>query len=198
MSDLGFGGGVDSGSGFIDGSGFGNGYCWCDESGVGYGYGTGHASGMCDGAGYGWGASAGAGEFGNTLGDGTGHGDGTSETITADRAGQSGSLDGALGHEMSELIGKMVLARDNRAGVHVGTLVSLDLAAKTCELSNARKVWYWVGAASCHGIAAKGLNHDGSKVCPVVGTVLSCDVVEIVECSSEGSKSVMEAPEWTP
>lgn len=95
-------------------------------------------------------------------------------------------------------IGKVVLVRDNRAGIHVGTLVSFDAAIKTAVLKNARKVWYWYGAASCHGIAARGLNHEKSKVCPVVGRVTSCDVVEIIPCSKEGATSVMGAPEWKP
>ena len=99
---------------------------------------------------------------------------------------------------MSDMIGKMVLVRDNMAGVHMGELVSFDPATKTCELKQARKVWYWYGAASVHGIAARGLDRDRSKVCPVVETVVSCDVVEVVLCSEEGAASVMGAPEWRP
>jgi hypothetical protein len=96
------------------------------------------------------------------------------------------------------MINQVVLVRDNRAGVHVGTLVSLDLSAKTCTLTNARKVWYWEGAASCHGIAAKGLSHAGSKVAPPVPMVASTDVVEVVLCTPEGAESVMTCPEWGP
>lgn len=95
-------------------------------------------------------------------------------------------------------IGKVVLVRDNMAGVHVGTCVDFDAAAKTCTLKNARKVWRWEGAASCHGVAKRGLRPDGSKVCPVVALVTSCAVVEVVLCSEDGARSVMEAPEWKP
>ena len=96
------------------------------------------------------------------------------------------------------MINQVVLVRDNRAGVHVGTLVSLDLPSKTCTLTNARKVWYWEGAASCHGIAAKGLCHTGSRVAPMVPMVASTDVVEVVLCTPEGASSVMNCPEWGP
>lgn len=99
---------------------------------------------------------------------------------------------------MDEFIGKMVVVRDNRAGVHVGVLRSCDLAAKVAVLADARKVWYWEGAASCHGIAAKGLCHKGSKVAPPVSLVASTDVVEIVLCSTQGALSVMTCPEWGP
>ena len=96
------------------------------------------------------------------------------------------------------MIGKRVIVRDNRAGVHFGTLVSFDGPSKCARLTDARKVWYWQGAASCHGLAARGLRHDGSKVCPVVATVDLLDVVEVVECSEEGAASRWGAPEWRP
>ena len=99
---------------------------------------------------------------------------------------------------VENFIGKVVLVRDNRAGVHVGTLTALDLASKSCVLTGARKVWYWTGAGSVHGIAARGLNRAGSKVCAPVEIVASCDVVEVVLCSDEGAESVMGAPVWTP
>lgn len=98
----------------------------------------------------------------------------------------------------NELVGCVVLVRDNRAGVHVGILRELDLANKVAILAEARKVWYWEGAASCHGIAAKGLCHKGSKVAPTVPLVASTDVVEVVLCTSDGAVSVMTCPEWGP
>lgn len=98
----------------------------------------------------------------------------------------------------NELVGCVVLVRDNRAGIHVGILRELDLANKVAILAEARKVWYWEGAASCHGIAAKGLCHKGSKVAPTVPMVASTDVVEVVLCTSEGAVSVMTCPEWGP
>lgn len=94
--------------------------------------------------------------------------------------------------------GTKVLVRDHRAGVHVGTFHEFDAAAKTCVLKDARKVWYWSGAASVHGIAANGLDHEESKIAPKVATVISTDVVEIVECSDKGYDSVLNAPVWEP
>ncbi len=97
-----------------------------------------------------------------------------------------------------EMLGKVVLVRDQRAGVHVGTLESLDVGAKTAVLKDARKVWYWDGAASVHGIAVRGLKHKTSKVCPRVSMVVSTDVIEVVLCTADGATSVLEAPEWKP
>jgi hypothetical protein len=94
--------------------------------------------------------------------------------------------------------GDVVIVRDHMAGVHVGTLVERDLAAKRCVLANARKIWAWAGAGSCHGLAAHGPLHDGSRVAPIVRRVEMCAVVEIVWCSPEGARQCMSAPEWRP
>ena len=93
------------------------------------------------------------------------------------------------------LAGNIVLVRDNRAGIHVGTLESASGTA--CVLTDARKVWYWVGAASCHGIAAHGVK-SGSKVCPTVARVESFDAVEIVAMTDKAAKCVLGFTEWTP
>lgn len=97
----------------------------------------------------------------------------------------------------SHWIGKKVLVRDNRAGIHVGTLTSLDVGARSCELRDARKIWYWSGAGSCHGIAANGLDTARSKVAAPVSCVLSTDVIEIVEMSETGAACIAGAPVWT-
>ena len=96
------------------------------------------------------------------------------------------------------MLGQKVLIRDHRAGVHVGVLHSFDAATKTAELRSARKIWYWVGAASCHGIAARGLDAAQSKIAPMVAAVISCDVVEIVTMTAQAWDCVILAPEWTP
>ena len=93
---------------------------------------------------------------------------------------------------------KIVLVRDNRAGVLVGELAAFDAASKSATLMNARKIWYWTGAAAVEGIAARGLSHSGSKVTPLVSEVTCCDVVQLIVCSAEGAASVMGAPEWKP
>ena len=97
-----------------------------------------------------------------------------------------------------ELVGHLVVVRDNMAGVHFGRLAEFDAASKSASIIDARKVWYWRGAASCHGLAARGLDHDGSKVCPVVSRVTMTNVVEVIACSSDGAVSLGAAPEWKP
>jgi len=99
---------------------------------------------------------------------------------------------------IDDMIGTVVLVRDNQAGVHVGTLASADMNEGTCEMRDARKIWHWSGAGSVHGIAAHGLDRAGSKVAAKVAAVATRDVVEIVQMSDKGCESVMGAPEWMP
>ena len=94
------------------------------------------------------------------------------------------------------LLSEVVLVRDNGAGVHVGTLAEIDTASGRIVLNDARKVWYWEGAASVHGIAARGLCQYKSKVAPTVARVESFDAVEVVAMTSEAVESVMSCPEW--
>jgi len=93
---------------------------------------------------------------------------------------------------------RIVIVRDHRAGVHVGTLVHFDPVARHATLRDARKIWYWVGAGSCHGLAAHGPDHEGSKVAPLVPRVELLDVVEVVDCTEEGARQCLTAPEWRP
>lgn len=90
--------------------------------------------------------------------------------------------------------GDTVLVRDNRAGVHVGTLVSNDQATKTAVLKDARKIWYWKGALSVHDIAAAGLDAKASKISAPVALVGLNEVVETVLCSKAGGECVLAAP----
>lgn len=92
---------------------------------------------------------------------------------------------------------KIVVVRDHRAGVFVGTLESFDLAAKTATLKDARKIHYWVGAAAVEGLAVCGCE-SGSRITPTVATVGLCDVVQIVECSEAGARKLLEFPTWEP
>ncbi len=107
-----------------------------------------------------------------------------------------GLFGGASAPASHPLLSEVVLVRDNGAGVHVGTLAEIDTASGRIVLTDARKVWYWEGAASVHGIAARGLDPAGSKVAPAVARVESFAAVEVVAMTSEAVENVMGCPEW--
>ena len=94
----------------------------------------------------------------------------------------------------SELIGKKIIARIDRAGVFHGTLDYID--NEIVRLKDARRIYYWNGALSVTDIAAKGIT--GGKVTIPVTTVefMSGKIVELNECSDEATKSIEAIKPW--
>lgn len=91
-----------------------------------------------------------------------------------------------------------VIIRGAAAGVHAGELESLDRASRSCVLRNARRIWFWKGAASLselavHGTAAPSECKFGVIVerQEVVG-----DVCEVIYCHDKGAASIRAVPEW--
>jgi len=93
---------------------------------------------------------------------------------------------------VQDWIGRIVVVRDNDAGVHVGELEFANIPAKFARLKNARKIWEWEGALSVHGVAAKGIV-DG-RLAPMVEGVISTYVVEIVVCSEHAANQLLNWP----
>lgn len=96
------------------------------------------------------------------------------------------------------LKGKVVLVRDNMAGVFVGTLAAFDGPNKCATLRDARKVWQWGGALSVEDIAAAGLDRAQSKITSAVSLVECLNVVQLCACTTLGAESVLSAPRWMP
>ena len=94
----------------------------------------------------------------------------------------------------SELIGKKIIARIERAGVFHGTLDCID--KEVIRLKDARRIYYWNGALSVTDMAAKGIT--GGKVTIPVTTVefLSNKIVELNECSDDATKSIESIKPW--
>lgn len=92
-----------------------------------------------------------------------------------------------------------VIARCRDAGVHAGYLVSTN--ADHTVLRDARRIWYWTGAASLSEIAVYGLNPEkssGSKIAAPVKSVRlrDADICELTVCTDEGRASVEGAAVW--
>lgn len=95
-------------------------------------------------------------------------------------------------------LGRYVVVRCRDAGVHAGVLVSRH--DRACELSAARRLWYWKPAnkaAFLSGVASEGLDHKASKVGAPVDTVLT-ENCEILACTEQAAKSITEAPNYEP
>jgi hypothetical protein len=93
--------------------------------------------------------------------------------------------------------GKYVMMRDKDAGVACGTLVSLDEVTKVGVLMNARRIWYWEGAASLSQLVMEGTSKPSSCKFPCeVAKVTLMNVSEMLEVSPKARASIKAVPIW--
>lgn len=95
-----------------------------------------------------------------------------------------------------ELIGKKVIIRGNRSGVEYGTLKEWD-GGSVVELTDARRLWFWKGAASLSQIAKEGVRSKGDcKFSVYVESIVITDVIEIIPCTAEAIENIESVAEW--
>jgi len=64
-------------------------------------------------------------------------------------------------------------------------------------MTDARRLWYWEGAASLSELAMKGVAHPGECKFPCsVDRVELLEAIEILDCTEIAEKSIKEVPEW--
>ena len=88
-----------------------------------------------------------------------------------------------------------VICRTYSAGVFAGELVSRE--GKEVELKNARRIWYWEGAASLSQLSVNGTTAPNSCKFPCeVSSITLLEVIEIIPCTEKAIKSIKEVPVW--
>ena len=96
---------------------------------------------------------------------------------------------------MESNIGKKVIIRGDRSGVEFGELVEQNCSVVT--LNNARRLWYWAGAASLSQLAMEGTKRpQDCKFTVTVSSITILDAVEIIPCTDKAIKSIEEVDEW--
>ena len=87
------------------------------------------------------------------------------------------------------------MVRTYSAGVFAGYVESRN--GKEAVLRNARRIWYWAGAASLSQRAVDGTSKpDACKFpCPVDKVVLT-EVIEIIPITTKAKNSIDEVPIW--
>ena len=96
---------------------------------------------------------------------------------------------------MGSNIGKKVIIRGDRSGVEFGELVEQNGSVVT--LKNARRIWYWAGAASLSQLAMDGTKRpQDCKFTVTVSSITILDAVEIIPCTDKAIKSIEEVDEW--
>lgn len=97
---------------------------------------------------------------------------------------------------MIEKNGLYVIVRTYSAGVFAGVLV--ELKGKRARLENARRLWYWSGAASLSELSVSGVKRPEECKFPVaVPWVLLTEVIEILPVSPAARESIEQVPVWS-
>lgn len=88
-----------------------------------------------------------------------------------------------------------VIVRTYSAGVFAGEIESRD--GKEVVLRNARRLWYWAGAATLSELATAGTKTPGKCKFPVaVDRVLLTEAIEILDVSQAARASIEAVPVW--
>lgn len=90
---------------------------------------------------------------------------------------------------------KYVIVRTQSAGVFFGELVARK--GKEVVLKNARRLWYWAGAASLSQMAMTGTTKPSECKFPCpVDQVELMEAIEILSTTPAAIKSIQDVPVW--
>ena len=90
---------------------------------------------------------------------------------------------------------KYVIVRTYSAGVFAGNLESRN--GREVVLRNARRIWFWSGAASLSQLAMEGTKDPENCKFPCeVDRVELLEAIEILDTTELAEKSIKEVPEW--
>lgn len=93
---------------------------------------------------------------------------------------------------------KYVIIRTYSAGVFAGYLKSKGYtqAGVIVELMDARRLWYWEGAASLSQMAMSGTSKPGSCKFPEPVKSVELTAIEILETTKQAQDSINSVPVW--
>jgi hypothetical protein len=96
---------------------------------------------------------------------------------------------------MSATLKRTVIVRST-AGVFMGTLEAYENAE--AHLTDARRFWYWSGAASLSQLAMEGTKKPKDCKFPcAVDRVIIPNVMEMIDVSKKAKKSLDDVPVWS-
>lgn len=88
------------------------------------------------------------------------------------------------------------IVRTYSAGVFAGYIESRN--GKECVIRDARRIWYWEGAASLSQLAVDGTSKPDKCKFPVaVDRVLVTEAIEFDYCTEKAKKSIEGVPVWS-
>ena len=93
------------------------------------------------------------------------------------------------------MIGRVCMVRTYSAGVFLGTLKERN--GKEVTLTDARRMWYWDGAASLSQLATTGTSKPNNCKFPApVAEVLLTEAIEIIPATEAAIASIAAVPMW--
>lgn len=91
--------------------------------------------------------------------------------------------------------GDYIICRTYSAGVFAGTLVSRK--GQEVELRNARRLWYWDGAASLSQLSQDGVARPENCKFPCeVPSVILTQAIELLPVSKQARQSIAQVAIW--
>lgn len=88
------------------------------------------------------------------------------------------------------------IVRTYSAGVFAG-LYDRSKKGKEGTVYNARRIWYWDGAASLSQMANEGVNKpENCKFAQVVKEVDLKEIIEIIPCTTKARSNIESVPVW--
>lgn len=94
------------------------------------------------------------------------------------------------------MIGKTCIVRTYSAGVFLGTVKERD--GKEVTLTNARRIWYWDGAATLSQLANEGTSKPNECKFPApVDEILLTEAIEFIPATEEAIASIAAVPVWS-
>jgi hypothetical protein len=91
---------------------------------------------------------------------------------------------------------KYVIIRTRSAGVFAGVLKSYK--AGEAILENARRIWYWSGAASLSQLAVDGTSKPNECKFPVtVKEIILPEVIEVIPTTAKARESISSVKVWS-
>ncbi len=88
-----------------------------------------------------------------------------------------------------------VIVRDDRAGVFAGYLAARK--GREITLTNARRLWYWDGAASLSQLSMEGVKKpENCKFPREVNSVILFQVIELLPATDAAKQSISKVPVW--
>ncbi len=87
------------------------------------------------------------------------------------------------------------IVRTHSAGVFAGNIFNRE--GQEVEMRNARRLWYWDGAASLSQLALEGVKAPQACKFPApLPKIFLTQAIEIIPCTKEAQKSISEVPIW--